>query len=199
MTSMSSEKVSSSPAPAKYVPRFKRDPTAVSSALTTYTYQDIAKKMPGQTQHTFVRAVVSQDAALDSDTTQDDSEGQASADLHRLDESFCRVMIHKHAHLSPPTELWTRNNMSMFDTNIGRPLPVFQELRANRFEFLGWYRITRWELCEGGSPVVRRFIERRKVSQRDRTLEYWQKALGESWARVEMERVRELTADPMRA
>ena len=108
-------------------------------------------------------------------------------------------MIHKYAHLSPPRELWTRNNIAQLDVNVGRPLPVFQEVTLNKFEFLGWYKITAWELCPGGGTAVQTFVRRRKVSQRDRTAEYWAKALGQDWGRVQLERVRGMTVNPMQA
>ncbi|KAI0086846.1 hypothetical protein BDY19DRAFT_333632 [Irpex rosettiformis] len=197
----------------KYVPRFKRDPTAVASAITKlYAQQEIMKKFGGQSNHTFCRSPDPNPPPplQDSEVTDHAPEETPAADpespvnagdqqvvLHPLIDEFCRVMIHKHAHLSPPKELWTRNNIPQLDANIGRAVPVFSEVTTNGFEFLGWYKITRWELCPGGGAAVQNFIRRRKFSQRDKTADYWRKALGQDWARVQLERVSEMTVNPM--
>lgn len=182
------------------MPRFKRDANVVPDVLALYRLHDIEQKIPGGPHHTFVRSLANVEgtshlhdpnSVLDVAHAADEEDTQPGS--HRattlLSEEFCRVMIHNNAHLSPPRELWTRNNIAQLDSNIGRPLPVFQETTGRQFEFLGWYRIARWQLCLGKGTEVRRFIERRKISQKERTVEYWTKALGENWARVEMERV----------
>lgn len=100
-------------------------------------------------------------------------------------------MVHDKAHLNPPHELWTRNNLEQLDHNIGRPLPLFMEsaAKARMFEFIGWYRITAWARCPGRGKDVLNFIQKRQVSQTARSREYWEKALSEDWARVELEKV----------
>ena len=102
-------------------------------------------------------------------------------------------MVHDKAHLHPPNELWTRNNFAQIEQHIacGKPLPLFQEsiARMKSFEFIGWYRIVRWEVCKGGGPEVLQFVQKRQMSQRARTPEYWRGALQDDWARVELEKV----------
>ncbi|KAI0781696.1 hypothetical protein BC629DRAFT_1594425 [Irpex lacteus] len=205
MASQSAE-ASGSPTTQKYVPRFKRDPTAVSSSIALYSHSDIAQKIGGDLNHTFCRAFVPPTQPLQPATrdiaatdTPVEPEVQGEQSVRPLSDEFCRIMIHRYAHLSPPRELWTRHNIAQLDANIGRPLPVFQEVTTNRFEFLGWFAITKWELCTGRSTAVQNFVKKRKVSQRDRTVEYWAKALGQDWARVQLERVREMSNDPMQA
>ena len=109
-------------------------------------------------------------------------------------------MVHDKAHLTPPHELWTRNNIEQLDSNVGKALPLFMESAARRrsFEFLGWYRITRWTRCIGGGQDVRGFIEKRQISQTARSGEYWESALSEDWARVVLEKVNDpLLGNPM--
>ncbi|EKM51458.1 uncharacterized protein PHACADRAFT_263595 [Phanerochaete carnosa HHB-10118-sp] len=127
------------------------------------------------------------DSAVEADDNTADHEHPQRA----LRDEFCRIMVHDKAHLAPPKELWTRHNITQLDMNVGRPVPLFQESAARRhaFEFLGWYRIVRWELCKGGSKEVRAFVAKRKVSQVDKPWEYWTGVLGHDWARVELEKV----------
>lgn len=199
-----------SAAPQKYVPRFKRDANAVPS-FRLYTQKDIANAIPGERNHTFNRGFAPLDAvhpsshASSHDAMTVPSEAEPNSPnreelLHSLSDEFCRIMVHDKAHLSPPKELWTRHNIEQLDVNIGRPVPLFQESSAKRqsFEFLGWYRIVRWELCQGKSKEVQAFVSRRKVSQADKPREYWLGVLGQDWARVELEKVSDATlGNPM--
>lgn len=196
------------------MPRFKRDVNALPSAIALYPIHDIEQAIPGGDHHTFVRDIPDAPAVDTAQTTAivpdehehsgrqdagtsitvEPTSGKLQPSLRSTvvpSENFCRIMIHKNAHLTPPKELWTRNNTDQLDANVGRPLPVFQEAHGRQFEFLGWYRVVKWDLCAGGGAQVRRFIERRRLSQKERSVEYWAKAFGESWARVELDRVRD--------
>jgi hypothetical protein len=186
-----------SSAPQKYVPRFKRDANAVPS-FRLYTQRDIADAIPGEGNHTFNRVFAPLDNPVGLAETPTGSNASVPVSpspgepQRALADEFCRIMVHHGAHLSPPKELWTRhNNIAQLDTNTGRPAPLFQESAARRhsYGFLGWYRIVRWELCEGGSQAVQDFVTKRKVSQADKPWDYWKGVLGQAWARVELEKV----------
>ncbi|KIP07189.1 hypothetical protein PHLGIDRAFT_429279 [Phlebiopsis gigantea 11061_1 CR5-6] len=191
-------------APQKYVPRFKRDANAVPS-FRLYTQRDIAEAIPGEASHTFNRAFAPvDDTPADEETctavSVDTAAASHDAPARPLADEFCRIMVHDRAHLAPPKELWTRHNIAQLDANVGRPVPLFQESSARRhtFEFVGWYRVMRWGLCKGGSTAVQAFVARRKVSQVDKSREYWVGVLGQDWARVELERVEDASlGNPM--
>lgn len=179
-----------------------------------YTQRDITEAIPGEGNHTFNRAFAAQSDQVPADappsspsdnTTEAQAEESSSSPgqerpQQALADEFCRIMVHDKAHLSPPKELWTRHSISHLDANVGRAIPLFQESAARRhsFEFLGWYRIVRWELCKGRSKEVQEFVARRKVSQADKPREYWMSVLGQDWAKVELERVNDpLLRNPM--
>lgn len=190
------------------MPRWKRNPGAIPS-IRLYSELQIKEKLPGEhNSHTFTRGVAvtgrrihgnrvyrvsllpfpaDQVIATDNDNGPTDA---TAADQSLVDE-FCRIMVHDKAHLNPPHELWTRNNLAQLDQNIGKALPLFIEsaAKARSFEFVGWYRIKAWARCPGGGRDVLSFIQKRQVSQTARSWEYWEKALSEDWARVELEKV----------
>ena len=185
-------------APQKYVPRFKRDANAVPSCRL-YTQREIAEAIAGEASHTFNRAFAPAEGAPAGGET-GEGDVAAASPARPLADAFCRIMVHARAHLAPPHELWTRHNLAQLDANVGRPVPLFQESSARRhaFEFLGWYRIVRWELCRGGGAAVQAFVARRRVSQADKPREYWVGVLGQDWARVELERVEDASlGNPM--
>ena len=184
----------------KYIPRFKRDANAIPS-IRLYTQRDIAAAIPGEGNHTFNRVFAptndeAEAIAEPEPNIEDGAEPALASDeqpQRALGDEFCRIMVHDKAHLSPPKELWTRHNIAQLDANVGRPIPLFQESGARKhyFEFLGWFRIARWELCPGGSKAVQDFVTRRKVSQVDKPREYWNGVLNQDWARVELEKVKD--------
>lgn len=199
----------------KYVPRFRRDPNAVPSARLYHTRQ-IAAALPGQTGHTFIRGFaeegrmpsIPQDVAETREPMVDPTEDRRDMP-HPLSDDFCRIMVFDKAHLSPPKELWTRHNIDQLDRITGRPIPVFQESIRGKFEFLGWYRILRWQLRRGGivgdpsrerrpAPELMNFILRRQQSQVEKPKEYWADVTRSDWARVELEKVHDSTlGNPM--
>lgn len=123
-------------------------------------------------------------------TTEQPAEGISAAEAP-LAEEFCRIMVHDKAHLNAPHELWTRHNVAQLDVNMERPIPLFQQGNPGKvsWEFVGWFQVVSWTNCIGGGREVRDFIQRRRVSGRTHTAEYWQSALADDWAKVMLEKV----------
>ncbi|KAJ3551253.1 hypothetical protein NM688_g4808 [Phlebia brevispora] len=176
---------------AKWVPRWRQNPNAVPS-VRLYSEKQIQEALPsGRKNHTFTRALAPTEHTISEvEVAQDKQSEDLPPELPLADE-FCRIMVYDKAHLNPPHELWTRNNLEQLDINIGRAVPLFEEAPARRkmFEFIGWYRIVRWTRCRGGGDEVLDFIQKRKLSQASRTREYWDSALKEDWAKVVLEKV----------
>ena len=166
----------------------------------------VSDMFPGQDWHTFNRAY-----------------GPRNGQRRRqFREEFSSIMANVAEHLSPPGELWTRDNIAQLDANIGLPIPLFESNdQRTGFVFRGCYRITRWEFCSGGGDKVRAFVSdlRHKVQEQHRLhsrwsdvlpscppavlgvmreIMTWDSMLLRDWARVELEKAMDpiLSGDP---
>lgn len=102
------------------------------------------------------------------------------------------ITLHKNLHPSPPEELWTCDyDMHVFDSNLGRPIPVYVEspLMPTSLEFAGCYRIVRWKLHQAGSDDAVAYIAKRKSIQPGEKPQYWIELKKKDWMQVQLEKV----------
>lgn len=148
-----------------------------------YHLKFIPAALPGEHKHVFNRATKRAGDASRGDVTY-----QAAALLSHL---FCSIIVRLDAHLSPPEELWVDENVAYLNANLGRPVPLFQESvsKTRSFEFLGCYRIVRWQLCEARGDDVRAFVQQLREHHPGLSEEHWATIVTRDWARVELEQV----------
>ncbi|KZO94660.1 hypothetical protein CALVIDRAFT_538781 [Calocera viscosa TUFC12733] len=171
-------------APVRVFPTaFNRQPPNRFPRPVTYSDRDIRDRILGGTTHTFSRALMPVPANDDMPAQFVDP---SMVDLP-WDETICRIMVHKDAHLNPPEELWTRNNFDLLERNRNRRIPLFQQLtRGWRWEYKGRYEVVSYTIYKGGSDEVKKFILERQESQKEKSPEAWAAAFTEDWAKVEL-------------
>ncbi|KZT21416.1 hypothetical protein NEOLEDRAFT_1171982, partial [Neolentinus lepideus HHB14362 ss-1] len=194
---------------AKYIPPAQRGERRWGGSMVVYSLYDICRVIPGDTNHTFTRRCLSQEDSeacfqknLSAERVLNDPvELEVYGDSEKLPEpptrlysnEIGRIMVHEGAHINPPNELWTRNNIKYLEENKGKPIPLFREApfyssrkgEQKKFEFKGHYEIIDFNVYHDGKEV-REFVLGRRDSRRVKPAETWGQALNDTWAKVEL-------------
>lgn len=162
-----------------------------------YSQRVLEHKFPGESGYTFNRASA-RPARHPAPASAGKTDLQSAAGAvdpiepwDGLSDYFSHILIAHNAHIMPPAELWTATHIGFLDANARRPLPVFVEspARPGHFEFVGCYRILRFELLMHGDMALGEFFDARRAMRRQGGEGGDAPGEGSEWARVELEEV----------
>lgn len=150
-----------------------------------YTRSMLGQMFRGESQHMFNRAGAPQDGSSRRTVA------LSGANAASLADTFFCIVVDYQSHTSAPTELWISENIAYLQANSRRPIPAFVQRKATDdiFEFVGCYRIKRWELYQAGSPEVKTYVDKRRLSQTEKREIHWTRLAQSNWAKVEVEEV----------